>query len=78
MKYLPAILALAIASGLLAAGCGGDGYSTQEANEICKDQANRGLIDEEVLNLCIVCYEACADCALESTSPATFTCPEDE
>jgi hypothetical protein len=78
VSHFHAIIAIALTSALLVAGCGG-GYSTQEANEICKEEQSRqGAVDEETLKLCIVCFEACTNCVLQGTSPETYTCPEEE
>jgi hypothetical protein len=78
VSHFYAIIATALASTLLVAGCGG-GYSTQEANEICEEEQERkGVVDEETLKLCIVCFETCTDCIQQGTTPETYACPNEE
>lgn len=56
-----------------------DGYSTQEANDICKEERERSpeLTDEQYQD-CILCYELCATCSRQPTTPATYACPEEK
>lgn len=72
-------LGLICGIGLLAA-CNG-GYSTQESNQICRDELETRMItnNEEVFQQCVLCYEQCSGCKAESTQGSvTFTCPENE
>jgi hypothetical protein len=79
VSHIHALIAIALASALLVTGCGGSGYSTQEANEICKDEQSRsGTADEEALKLCIVCFETCTNCTPQGTTPETYACPYEE
>ncbi len=77
MKKLVQIMAI----GLLALGCNG-GYSTQESNQICKDDLESRMIptsNKDVFEKCVLCYEECTDCRVTSTEgTVSFACPVDE
>lgn len=73
-------LGLMIAMGLLAAACNG-GYSTQESNQICRDELETRMIssDKEAFEKCVLCYEECSNCMVESSKGSViFACPTDE
>lgn len=75
-----ALPALALA-GLGLAGCESH-YTTQEAYITCNELLSNSAIDKdnpEVFADCVACHEDCGtDCSEQATSPATYTCPDEE
>ncbi|MCK6589557.1 MAG: hypothetical protein HUU21_32630 [Polyangiaceae bacterium] len=62
--------------GLL--GCGGGGYSNDEAKQVCDLEANKPCSNAETTAQCISCYEECgADCAVLESCPVQYACSAD-
>lgn len=75
------LLALAAASILTLASCGG-GFDTGEATATCNEDRERlpECFDDDAFNRCVSCHEECGDtCAtIDTVCPARFSCPSDD
>lgn len=59
------------------AGCG-DGYSSDEAKDVCDLEANKPCSNAETTAQCVSCYEECGtDCAVLESCPVQYACQSD-
>jgi hypothetical protein len=69
-----AIISLFFSLGL--SGCGGGGYSSDEAKQVCDLEAAKPCSDANSNTQCLSCYEECgADCAVLESCPVQYACP---
>lgn len=80
-RRIPALLAAllsTLAVGASVGGCGGGGYTTQEAYDRCEqERKTKNTVTDASFTECVACYEDCgADCQGTGTTPEHYRCPE--
>jgi hypothetical protein len=65
----------------LAAGCGDEGRTQEEATTWCDQDraAKAATVTEASYDQCLSCQQSCGDsCHAQATSPETYKCADDE